>query len=672
MKRIILASLAAMAFQNEILGQDIHLIARSGDAAPDTPGYLFSGFVLSNQGGYTTLPQPLFSGDTIGFFSSLKTTAGGAFSDDRSLWTYHNNQVIKLAHTRDPAPDTEAGTNFNGLVQLFSLKDGRFAFNGGVAGPSMPSYAASGTWLWNLDSIELLMRRGEYTPNTTPAVRFLSGLDVIGLDGTLGSDLAFYANAGKIFGLTEPPGTPSNTWGIWQRTPEDYELSAWSYGPTPGIPNHFRPVEYAFQISSSGRGAQWSRITGPSIQTVQYGVQSVTNDLVIWSTSLNESVVVARSGDMAPGVTDSAVFKNFTFSNDNKPAVHPVGDIVFAAGLAGPSVGTEASVNGRGLWRYADGELSLLLRGGDPIPEVSPQHSSGGGLYNSVETQTLAIRPNRNVVLTTYNQRPDVTLGNMTVLLERQPSGGGRLVTRAGVPQDFLPPGLVLSRVGFPNQLRVRGNDLLSFKSKLAGTGVNPANDEAIFLEDGANGIRMLAREGDNIDGYILKYFYGSNPGSDLQMNNAGDIAFQAGLVPASNPSQTPKKGIIWISRNSPARVLLAEGSTREFANGGSGLIQAIGNLQSDWLSETRKIVAPVVFSYGPKDEGLLLIDIPDATNPSECAADFNEDSALDTTDLFSFLSAFFSQHAAADFNGNGTIEVPDLFAYLSAYFAGC
>ena len=53
------------------------------------------------------------------------------------------------------------------------------------------------------------------------------------------------------------------------------------------------------------------------------------------------------------------------------------------------------------------------------------------------------------------------------------------------------------------------------------------------------------------------------------------------------------------------------------------------------------------------------------------CAANFNQDSAVNVTDIFDFLAAWFALDSAADFNGGG-IAVGDIFAYLSAWFAGC
>jgi hypothetical protein len=57
------------------------------------------------------------------------------------------------------------------------------------------------------------------------------------------------------------------------------------------------------------------------------------------------------------------------------------------------------------------------------------------------------------------------------------------------------------------------------------------------------------------------------------------------------------------------------------------------------------------------------------------CRADFTQDGTRNPTDIFSFLTAYFStdnaERALADTNGNGTREPTDIFEYLTIYFAG-
>jgi hypothetical protein len=54
------------------------------------------------------------------------------------------------------------------------------------------------------------------------------------------------------------------------------------------------------------------------------------------------------------------------------------------------------------------------------------------------------------------------------------------------------------------------------------------------------------------------------------------------------------------------------------------------------------------------------------------CAADFNNDSTVNSQDFFDFLAAFFETDPSADFNNDTTVNSQDFFDFLAAFFAGC
>ncbi len=56
----------------------------------------------------------------------------------------------------------------------------------------------------------------------------------------------------------------------------------------------------------------------------------------------------------------------------------------------------------------------------------------------------------------------------------------------------------------------------------------------------------------------------------------------------------------------------------------------------------------------------------------SSCAADFNDDAALNSQDFFDFLGAFFENDTSADFNADTFINSQDFFDFVGAFFAGC
>ena len=54
------------------------------------------------------------------------------------------------------------------------------------------------------------------------------------------------------------------------------------------------------------------------------------------------------------------------------------------------------------------------------------------------------------------------------------------------------------------------------------------------------------------------------------------------------------------------------------------------------------------------------------------CAADFNNDGAVNTLDVLAFLNAWNAQDPRADFNGDGNINTLDVLGFLNAWTAGC
>ena len=54
------------------------------------------------------------------------------------------------------------------------------------------------------------------------------------------------------------------------------------------------------------------------------------------------------------------------------------------------------------------------------------------------------------------------------------------------------------------------------------------------------------------------------------------------------------------------------------------------------------------------------------------CPADFNCSGALEVSDIFDFLAAWFASDPRADFNGVNGLGVQDIFDFLAAWFGGC
>jgi hypothetical protein len=82
-----------------------------------------------------------------------------------------------------------------------------------------------------------------------------------------------------------------------------------------------------------------------------------------------------------------------------------------------------------------------------------------------------------------------------------------------------------------------------------------------------------------------------------------------------------------------------------------------------DLATET-PVLAPFAFAYIPF-EGL-------GGPVDTCAADFNDDTLVNSQDFFDFLTAFFATAPNADFNHDAVVNSQDFFDFLTSFFAGC
>lgn len=65
-------------------------------------------------------------------------------------------------------------------------------------------------------------------------------------------------------------------------------------------------------------------------------------------------------------------------------------------------------------------------------------------------------------------------------------------------------------------------------------------------------------------------------------------------------------------------------------------------------------------------DVEILAVDL------APCPPDFNDDGAVDTRDVVSFLNAWAAGDPEADFNSDGAVNTLDVLAFLNAWAAGC
>ena len=202
----------------------------------------------------------------------------------------------------------------------------------------------------------------------------------------------------------------------------------------------------------------------------------------------------------------------------------------------------------------------------------------------------------------------------------------------------------------------------------------------------GANGIQQRH----DVEALLLCFQGETHPGVGQQITFDGTNNTDAASITRLNTFVT--------LANSGAVGLTAKG---RLAGAARGWVYAAGIMQSDRLSESTGVAAlrtgaaagsEITFTLVPigsqvrigvdrdadgfydTDEILACSNPADPANfpGSRGSLDANADLTVTVTDIFTFLTLWFSGDPRADFNGVGGVNVQDIFAYLTAWFGKC
>jgi len=141
----------------------LHAVARTGQSAPDLPGETFSAFAW-----------PVLNGDGRVAFTAYLA------SGKQGLWSEGNGDLTLVANAGDQAPGAPAGVTFAGLGSGALNGRGQFAFTASLAG--LGPAVANGVWVHDVDgALRAIVRTGdaiEVTPGdlrTVSSVGFIQG-----------------------------------------------------------------------------------------------------------------------------------------------------------------------------------------------------------------------------------------------------------------------------------------------------------------------------------------------------------------------------------------------------------------------------------------------------------------------------------------------------------------
>lgn len=251
----------------------------------------------------------------------------------------------------------------------------------------------------------------------------------------------------------------------------------------------------------------------------------------VWQGNANGLGLVARQGDQAPDPDPGVTFRAIgggtppTFS-----ALNAAGEIAFPAILA-----TDGGVdifNDEGIWAGSPGNVHVVAREGDAAP------GTGAGV-SFISNGAASLNESGQVAFRNSLIGPGVDSTNDLGLWVGTDSASLALVAREGDHAPGTNAGVVfvdLSAQGFrPPVLSANGN--VVFAAGLSGSGVDELNRRGIWIRS-ATGLALVVRSGDPAPG--------TDPGinffslADPVLNNAGAVAFSAGLIGGGVLFNTP------------------------------------------------------------------------------------------------------------------------------------
>jgi len=475
----VLSCLALSCSVSHVHAQTLRTVALEGTPAPGVfDGENFDGFSLSpslNNAGQTTFR---------GFLD-------GEFSKGIGIWSEGGGAGLALvARSDSPAPlDTvgdvvfSRGFFFDPVINSV----GQIAFGGRLTlGSDVTSPNDSGLWSEGGGTgLGLVVREGSAPPGTTGDERLSS------FSSPVLNDASRTAFRGNLIGTGI---TNLNNTGIWlDGGGTGLSLVVRAGTLAPGIAGvNFGTLREPV-LNSAGQTAFGAFLTGPGV-----------GDNSIWSEGGGAGLaLIAREGSLAPGIVGGANFSKF-----GGPVINNAGQTAFMGGL-------DIAGNNSGIWSEGGGTgLALIARQGDSAPGVI-DNASFSVLRDPVLNGAgqTAFRGNLT------GSESEVDDSNDLGIWSEGNGAGLDLVVRTGNQAPDVTAGAVFSDFSNPT---LNGAGQLAFRGTLTGTDVDNSNNRGIWAEDRSGVLRLIAREGDEID-------VDDGPGIDLRTIAALSLSGSSG-----------------------------------------------------------------------------------------------------------------------------------------------
>jgi hypothetical protein len=297
----------------------VTLLARTGTAAPQFPGSTVEGVgsVRVTEAGLNVI-------------SMAVADPAAPNGHSAGVWFGPSNDLQLVFRMGGAAPDAPAGTIVNGYHRLASSENGKLALAATITEPSQPYYQA--IFAGSADDLKMAAYRD--APGANAEFSFFEQ-PVINRSGTV----AFNAR------LVGADVDDSNDEGIWVGAPGALQLVARIGQDAPGT-----PAGTKFSANDHLREDQWDPLSDPTINSSGQiafrarfdGAADETNNWGIYAGAPGDLRLIARSGDVAPGIA-GAHFKGSIvgaewMSSFQSPIINDAGEVAFLANVEGAGI----------------------------------------------------------------------------------------------------------------------------------------------------------------------------------------------------------------------------------------------------------------------------------------------------------------------------------------------
>jgi hypothetical protein len=488
----------------------------------------------------------------------------------------------RIALTGDQAPGAPEGAVFDelggfpGVGDDFPPRidaDGNAAFHAVISGTGVNGVNladGNGLGLWKqVDGVATLVaRQDDPAPGTAPGVEFSSfSTNFVPEPPSIASGFAVYAALLRGPGIDTQFGTNAN--GIWRETADGTELRVRTDDAAPGLPAGHTVRVIGIPFVASTRLFLFNgvyRMPGESPGSVN------ANQEAFWTDRSGMLETLAFGGQQAPGVEPGVVFGAGTQTaiegTFRSWGTNDALKLAFNGNLRGPGID---DFNDEGIWVEEDGMLTLLVREGDPSPEIAPgvQFGMSSGIDTFGDLIPVMMNDSGAILFGARHRGGEIPF---TRAIWTTRSGSLELVvygtlpvsgSAPGSPAPGMGPGATFSTIPFA-QLN-DANDIAI--SGFATIDMDFDNQPQGVWWDRPEELTLVVREDDPVPGLPGIAFAGFN--RTLSFGAGGHLAFLADLRDSANgdPLGTalvmtdPQGGLQLLARTSGLFDVFGDGS---------------------------------------------------------------------------------------------------------------